>query len=126
MRQPGEPVHSKFDFENNNKIQALQFIISAPKECDVKNLSFDIDNFKNTELAITLEAGCHLKYEGKNTATIYNKYWNIVDTIEINPKKFELAKGAHTLIFDCKFDGETEKGVKLELKTINDGEPIKL
>lgn len=30
IRQPGEPVNSKFQFENSNKSQALQFIITAP------------------------------------------------------------------------------------------------
>ncbi len=126
IRQPGEPVHSKFEFNNDNNTQAVQFLISAPKETGIKNLSFDIDNFKKVELTIELPAGAHLKYSGKNSAIIYNKYWQKIETIVIEAKKFEIGTGSHSLIFDCEFDSQTDVPVKLEIKTINEGEAIKL
>ncbi len=124
--QPGQPVHSSFQFTNSNKKQALQFIITAPKDCAIENLSFDINNFKKIELPVKLEAGYHLKYEGKNTAIIYDKYWREIESIKIDSKKFEIEQGSHTLIFDCMFNDKTDVAVKLELKTVNNGEQIKL
>ena len=126
IRQPGEPVHSKFQFENKNDIQPVQFLISAPKEAGVKNLSFDIDNFKKVELPITIPAGAHLKYSGGNLATIYNKYWQELETVKIDSKKFEIGQGDHSLIFDCEFENQTDNPIKMELKTKNQGEQIKL
>ena len=126
MRQPGEPVHSKFQFENPNESQALQFIITAPKESAISNLSFDIDNFKKVKLPITLPAGHHFKYEGGNEATVYSPTWNKVRAIKIDAEKFEVDKGNRNLIFDCKFEGGSGSVVMIEMKTRNDGDKITL
>lgn len=126
VRQPGEPVHSKFQFENPYKSQALQFIITAPKESAISNLSFDIDNFKKIKLETTIPAQHHLKYEGGSEATLFTPEWKKVKTISIDKSQFQIAKGDHSLIFDCQFENKGGSIVKLEMKTINDGDKISL
>ncbi|MCE4565826.1 sugar phosphate isomerase/epimerase [Maribellus sp. CM-23] len=125
-RQPGEPVFSKFEFENTNGKQALQFILTAPDETAISNLSFDIDNFKRVGLAVNIPAKHHLKYEGGEHAVVYSPTWNKVKTVDINAGSFEVDNGSCSLIFDCKFVGESDSPVKLELKTIDEGELITL
>jgi hypothetical protein len=126
IRQPGEPVHSKFQFENSNKSQALQFIITAPKESAISDLSFDIDNFKKIKLETTIPAGHHLKFEGASEATVYTPEWGEVKTISVDRSQFEITKGNHNLIFDCQFATGIENVVKIEMKTMNDGDEISL
>ena len=126
VRQPGEPVFSKFKFENTNGKQALQFILTAPDETAISDLSFDIDNFKRVGLAVSIPAKHHLKYEGGEHAVVYSPTWNKVKTVDINAGNFEVDKGSCSLIFDCKFVGESDSPVKLELKTIDEGELITL
>ena len=124
VRQPGEPVHSEFTFENPNESQALQFIITAPKESAISDLSFDIDNFKKIDLHVTIPAGHHLKYQGRGEAILYTPTWNQVKTVNLDAKKFTVDKGNRELIFDCNFQEAIEAAVKLELKTKNKGERI--
>ncbi|MGQ7871017.1 hypothetical protein [Sunxiuqinia sp. sy24] len=126
IRQPGEPVHSKFQFDNTNGSQVLQFIVTAPKESAIRNLSFDINNFKKVELDVTVPAEHYLKYEGGSEAIIYTATWNIVKKVSVDSKRFEVEKGNCNLIFDCQFENKTNLPVKLEIKTVNNGEEIKL
>lgn len=122
--QPGEPVHSIFHFENPNETQSLQFIISSPKTTSISGLSFDIDNFRKIELPVTLSADHYLKYEGGMNATVYDATWNKVKTIDIDAKQFEVGEGNHSLIFDCNFNEGSDSAVKLELKTMNEGDKV--
>lgn len=126
VRQPGEPVHSKFQFVNSNQSQALQFIITAPNQSAISNLSFDFDNFKKIKLEITIPAGHHLKYEGASDVAVYNPEWEKVKTISVDRSQFEIVKGNHNLIFDCQFAKGIENVVKIEIKTMNDGDEISL
>lgn len=124
IRQPGEPVSSSFTFENPNKKQPIRFIITAPKETAISEMYLDIDNFKKIEFPLTLQAGYYLKYDGGTEAIIYSGRWEKISAIPVDAQKLELSKGSHKLIFDCKFEKGKDSVVKLEMKTINDGESI--
>ncbi len=126
VRQPGEPVHSTFKFENLNHSQALQFIITAPKESAISGLSFDIDNFKKIKFETTIPAGYHLKFEGGSEATVFTPEWEKVKTISVDRSQLEIAKGIHNLAFDCQFAKGIENVVKIEMKTMNDGDKISI
>lgn len=124
IRQPGEPVSSSFTFENPNKKQPVRFIITAPKETAISEMYLDIDNFKKIEFPLTLPAGYYLKYDGGTEAIIYSGRWEKVSTIPVDIQKLELSEGSHKLIFDCRFEKGKDSIVKLEMKTINDGEKV--
>ncbi len=126
IRQPGEPLHSVFEFNNVNASQSLQFILTAPEDASVKNLSFDINNYKKIELPVKLAPGHHLKYTGESTAVIFDKNWNLQQSIVIDAGSFNVEKGSNKIIFDCTFEQESDSGFKLELKTISEGETIKI
>ncbi len=124
IRQPGEPVSSSFTFENPNKKQPFRFIITAPKETAISEMYLDIDNFKKIELPLTLPAGYYLKYDGGAEAIIYSGHWKMISSVPMDAQILELSKGSHKLIFDCKFEKGKDSVVKLEMKTINDGESV--
>ncbi|MCG8305783.1 MAG: hypothetical protein MI975_00230 [Cytophagales bacterium] len=125
VRQPGEPLGSSFKFENPNSAQPLRFIIRAPKETAISNPSFDIDNFQKAEFPILLPAGHYFKYEGGENAVIYSGTWEKIASVSVDLEKLRLTKGSHTLIFDCTFNERSNSAVKLEIKTIDEGEKIK-
>ena len=126
IRQPGEPVWSTFNFENNHKEQPLQFIITTTNNSSASNLFIEIDDFKKIDLDITIGPNQNLKYDGGNDIVLYDKSWNKIKSISINPDKFILSKGSHEIKIDCKFDSTEEVSLKLELKTIGAPELVSL
>ncbi len=126
IRQPGEPVWSTFYFTNTYEKQPLQFILTTTNKSSASNLFIEIDDFKKIDLDITLEPGENLKYEGGKEVVLYDKSWNRLESIRIDPDKFNLTKGSHKIKIDCTFDDTENSSLKLELKTIGLPELISL
>jgi hypothetical protein len=126
IRQPGEPVWSTFNFENTYEDQPLQFIITTTNKSSASNLFIEIDDFKKIDLDITIGPNQNLKYDGGNDIVLYDKSWNEIKSISINPDKFILSKGSHEIKIDCKFDSTEDVSLKLELKTIGSPELVSL
>ncbi len=126
IRQPGEPVSSTFKFDNPGKEQSMKFVITAPAEAAVSGMTIEIDNYKKINLQVKMKPGQILKYEGGEKAVLYDKNWNAVRSIKINPDNLTVAKGLHEIVFDCSFSAESKSPVKLELKTFGNGESVKM
>ncbi len=125
IRQPGEPVWSTFEFENIHPEQPLQFILTTTNKSTASKLFIEIDDFKKIDLDIFLAPGENLKYEGGNEVVLYDKSWNRLESIRIDPSLFSLSKGKHKIKIDCKFSGSDEASLKLELKTKGLAEEVK-
>jgi hypothetical protein len=126
VRQPGEPLYSTFNFDNKGKEQAINFIITAT-DTDISNIIMELNNYKEINIPVTLHSGQKLKYSGGSKAIIYDKYWNILREIDINPKDFIIAEGEQSLTFDCKFSNfDKNPSVKLEIRTKGETEKITL
>ncbi|NKI27483.1 hypothetical protein HCG49_13015 [Arenibacter sp. 6A1] len=125
IRQPGEPVWSSFSFENINSNQSLQFILTT-KNTAASNIVFELDDFKKVSLDITVKEGEHLKYSGTNELVLYDKTWNKIKSISVDPKLFEVEKGSHILKIDCNFSENEEASLKLEVKTAGKPELVKI
>ena len=123
-KQPGEPLHSTFTFENPAEKQPMNFILTL-WEGSAKDFNFEIDHFKQIELPVTLEPGQSIKYSGGDTATIYNKNWKKIKEIGIDVSRLSLSTGTHTLSLDCKFSENKEAYVKLEIRTLGRAERVK-
>ena len=126
VRQPGEPVWSTFDYENPNDTQPLQFILKTTNNSTASNLFIEIDNFKKLDLNISIPPNQYLKYDGKDKVVLYDKSWNKVESITIDPEKLTMAKGAHKIKIDCKFRGSDSASLKLEIKTKGTAEAVSL
>jgi len=55
---------------------------------------------------------------------IYDKNWNLVRTIDIGRKLPVLSHGINSIIFDADFAEESSSRLKIEMKTIGDGEKV--
>lgn len=125
MRQPGEPVVSRWTFNNPNDRQPIQFILKANDR--VSDLSLEIANYSTIRVPGAMEAGQYLKYAGGDQITIYDKNWNPVRTVPIDPAKMNVSKGEVSLLFSCSFGeaGNSEKVVSAEFKTVGNALPLK-
>ena len=126
IRQPGEPVWSTFNFNNINEAQPLQFILTTANNASASNLFIEIDDFKKIDLNVSIAPNQNLKYEGGTEVVLYDKSWNKIKSIKIDPSKLSLTKGSHKIKIDCKFSGSENASLKLELKTIGKPERISL
>ncbi len=123
IRQPGEPVWSEFKYNNPFSPQPLQFILTT-KNTDASKISFEIDNFKKIELDISIAKGESLKYDGGNEVVLYDKSWNRIRSIPIDPELLALSMGEHKVKVDCMFSATEDASLKLELKTAGNPEKV--
>lgn len=124
VRQPGEPVVSKWEYENKYGRQPLQFILKANDR--ISDISIEIANYSTVRLNCKLEEGQYLKYEGGDSFVIYDKNWNPLQQIPADVSQMNVPEGKAPLIFSCTFAqaDNTEKSVSAEFKTAGDAIPL--
>ncbi len=124
VRQPGEPVVSKWEFDNPYTRQPLQFILKANDR--ISEISLEIANYSTVSLNCVMEEGQYLKYTGEEYAVIYDKNWNEVKRVPLNSSKMNMPKGKSSLIFSCKFSQADDSGKFLsgEFKTVGEIIPL--
>lgn len=120
VRQPGEPVVSKWTYTNEYKRQPLCFILKANDL--VSDLALEIGNFSTVNIPVKLKEGEAIKYDGGSEIQICDKNWNIIQTLAVDASKFEAPQGDVSLIFSCKFASSEnlEKKLSAEFKTYSD------
>ena len=123
IRQPGESVWSVFDYKNIFSSQPLQFILTT-KNTTASRISIEIDDFKKIELDISIQKGENLKYNGGTEVVLYDKSWNRIKSIQVDPEKFMVSTGDHKIKVDCTFSAKEEAGLKLEIKTAGKQEKV--
>ncbi len=126
LRQPGEPLFSTFTFRHKGKKQTMHFILLAV-DCDVSQISMEIDNYKKIILPISLRNGQKIKYTGGNKARVYDNTWHLIGEIPIDSIVFSVSEGEHTIQFDCQFHNSSKSpAVKVEIRTFGEAEKIVL
>lgn len=124
-RQPGEPTYSTFEFSNPYKKQPLQFMIKVPENFSISNMSMELDNYITLHLPIHLSSGQIFKYEGGEMAIVYDKNWNKINEVAIDPSKLQVPTGNHEIKFDGVIHGDKVPFVKLEFTVEGEVEPVK-
>jgi hypothetical protein len=125
-KQPGQPLHSTFKFNNLGEEQTLHFVITCMSE-EVSDLVLEINNYKEIRLPITLKKGQIIKYTGGNKAIIYESNWKQIDVLSIDPSSFKISKGENAIFLDAQFSKKGgESKVKLEVRMIEKVEMVKL
>ena len=113
-----------FEFEHYGSDQVINFILDT-KDSDISNIKFKIDNNTTIKIPVSLKAGEILKYTGGNVAFVYDKNWNKINEIVLNPEYLKIKNGKHIINFNCDF-GNNGKEVKLEVRTKGKSEKISL
>lgn len=117
--QPGEPVVSKWTFDNINERQPIQFILKSNDR--ISDISLEIGNFSTVEISGILEPGDYMKYTGGDEIIVYDRNWNTRHKVAVNKNQMIINSGESQLIFSCTFadTGNTEKYLSGEFKTIS-------
>jgi hypothetical protein len=110
IRQPGEPLYSTFEFENETGDQALQFLITA-ENGTIENLELELNGYKNIEFPLKLIKGQTLK-------------WQALKELVVDPADFRIEKGAQKIVFNCGFKGNDTPTAKLEFRLKGSTETI--
>lgn len=126
VRQPGEPLHSAFEFHNPAAAQTLQFVLTAQKAA-VNEISLEINGYKKIELPTGLQKGQRIEYSGGDRLWVLDAQWNRLKPYKVNPQDFKVNGGNNSLMLDADFDrDETEAVLKLEVKTLGKSAKLSL
>ncbi|WP_242155816.1 hypothetical protein [Aestuariivivens sediminis] len=117
-KQPGEPLHSSFNFDNPFKKQPLQFTIKLSESTSCRNIIMELDNYKKMVLPIPLSPNQIVRYEGGDKLILFDQHWNKINTVALEVSGLEISKGKHTLTIDCEFLGNDTSEMNIELKTL--------
>jgi hypothetical protein len=130
IRQPGEPVYSSYQFNNPATTQPLAFIInlSPKKDSDpdvaFENPSISINHQDALVLPVNLKRSQILYCDGQ-TVKLYNKQWQLLQTIALDRSLPQLTSGNNNIIFDGKYSGENGEDVKIELRVMGAPEVLR-
>lgn len=126
VRQPGEPLHSTFEFHNPTEAQTLQFVLTAQKAA-VDKISLEINGYKKIQLPTALQKGQRLQYSGGDRLWVLDAQWKQLKSHKVNPQDFRVKTGDNSLSLDAEFkSAETEAALKLEAKTLGKSEKLSL
>ncbi len=126
VRQPGEPLHSNFKFNNLEAEQVANFTLTA-NGCDVSEISFEINGYKKIVFTTPLKEGQRLKYTGGDKAFLLDANWQVIGEIALDPADLKIKQGENLIAVDCSFDrANKEANLKVEFRTQGKDEKVSL
>ena len=128
IRQPGEPLHSVFEFDNPHEKQPVMFIITliageTNPGVIVKAISLEVNN-QSFLIPVEMKPGQNLKLDADGSLNLFDSHWNTVRKIIAEGKIPDLLSGNNKIIVDSGFSEEGNAKLKLELKTRGNAEPV--
>ncbi len=121
LLQPGEPVVSKWEFDNKNARQPIRFIIKANDR--ISDISIEIANYSTVRVDCVLEQGEYLKYDGGDSFQVCDNNWNELRRIPVGSDQMTVPEGKVSFVFSCTFAHreDMEKNASVEFKTMGGG-----
>jgi hypothetical protein len=131
VKQPGEPLFSTFEFDNPYEGQPMMFILNLiPGEnnssSSVEKILLEVNDFSKIELPVHMQPDQILKLDEKGKFQLFDRNWKLLNEVEVNEKIPVLSKGKNKIVVDALFSGEGSSKIKLEVKTIGNGESVKV
>jgi len=125
-RQPGEPTGATWPYESVGKKQALQFQLHVEGEGSIAHLNLEIDNYILFEIPEQVKGGYRLICDGTKTLRIYDDKGRQSKAIELNTAPPMIPAGKHDVHIECEFNGEPAPKVRLQLKSLDQGETVRM
>jgi hypothetical protein len=125
IRQPGEPVSSRWEVQNPDRAQLLQFKLRVVGEAGgIANPTIDLDRYSKVTFPVELTAGQTLLCEGMAIARVYDAKGRQVAVVEARGPIPVVQPGTHELRFDCEFKGAAAPAAVVTFRTKGEGEKI--
>ena len=126
-RQPGEPTATTWNFQQDWKQQPLQFQLNVTgAEGSVNNIKLQLDSYAEINLPIELQAGESAVCDGTSTIRIYDKNGKPKNKVTLPAIPPVVATGAHTVIIDSDFTGNTPPKIEVRFKGLDKMEAVEL
>ena len=114
-RQPGEPFHQAFTFQNPKGEQPLRFVLTAVGG-SVEGVRMELDGVGQVDLGVQLRDGNALVYEGGDRATVFSSRWEVLGYVAVNPAALSVAPGEHSILLDTAIEAKEGAHLKVELR----------
>lgn len=126
--QPGEPTHTRFEFNNNGESQKiqLQFLIAGEEDAEVGNIELEIDNFFRITVPVTMKKGQTLVWDSSKEMKLYSDKGSLIRKINIEKELPEMVKGKHSILIDAASMTGGEPVIKGTVKLKGKMEKIQL
>lgn len=126
VRQPGEPLYSTLEFNNPGPEQVVNFTMTA-MNCDVSNITLEINGYKKVELPVTIKVGQTLKYTGGTELALYDANWQLIRNYDIDLSDLKINKGDNVITVDSNFDkADKDASIKVEIRTFGEEQKVVL
>ena len=127
VRQPGEPVGSRWEYTNPEHAQPLQFKLRVTGDtATIANPKVELDRFGTVMFPVELSTGQTLLCEGTPVARVYDGKGRQVKTVKAVGQILVVQPGKHEIGFDCQFKGPVTPIVVVTFKTRGEAEKIAL
>lgn len=124
--QTGEPLLSKFTFQNPYEGQPAQFYIyvkaGEDKAATIKNLTLEIEGYEAITLPVEVQANDKIYCDGKSVY-ICDTFWKPRHQIALN-RAPEWIKGQNNIIARGEFSGEKAPAFEVEFKALGNSQTI--
>ena len=115
--QPGQPTYEVYSFDNGQRRQTPQLIITADGDSGtIAKPVIELDNSFRLALADTLAAGESLVIAGGREAQVYSAKGSLIRSVVLRAALPELGPGVHQLSFDAVMDAGARVKARLTLK----------
>ncbi|MBK5279182.1 MAG: hypothetical protein JJE09_10000 [Bacteroidia bacterium] len=126
-RQPGEPTHTKWTYQQKWKEQVMQFRLNAiGKEGLAKNIKLQIDNYTELNIPIALKPGESIVCDGTEIVRLYDENGKPKGKYTMPSLAPTISPGTHTIIADCSFEGDEPPKLEIQFKGLNQLETIQI
>lgn len=116
-RQPGEPTHTTWNYNQSWNTQPLQFRLNViGNEGSVKNIKLQIDQYVELNIPVTLNANESLVCDGTTKIRIYDKDGKPKQTYKLEVALPLINYGVHKIIADSEFISEVTPKIEMQFK----------
>jgi hypothetical protein len=125
-RQPGEPTGKTWRYESRGEKQPLQFQLQPEGEGSIADLKLEIDSYILFEIPVQVPGGHMLICDGTKRLRIYDAKGRQSKMIELSTAPPMLSAGKHDIHIECEFQGEPAPVVKVQFKSLDAGETVRM
>jgi len=101
--QPGEPTHSRWEFNNawDSQPLHLQLLVTGDDAAKASDIDIEIDNFFRIRIQTDVKKGQTLVWDGSKEIKLYNDRGQFIKTIDVEKSLPELKSGKHVITIDA-------------------------
>jgi hypothetical protein len=130
VRQPGEPLHSIFEFNNPYREQSLVFsAVLLPEQnapgANVTKIVLEINKTRQVEILLEMEPYQIVQLNKNGELHLLDRNRNLIREIDYTFTLPTLKKGINVIIADAEFSEEGASNLKFEIRTEGPAELVK-